>query len=110
MRARLVALTSVVLMAVFLVSCSGLKFGREFPSPTLGSIKNGSTTKADLERMFGKPTQYGIKDGDQTWIWYYARQGAKEEFAKQLEVTFNDQGVMKSHSFWSSFPEDAKTR
>jgi outer membrane protein assembly factor BamE (lipoprotein component of BamABCDE complex) len=110
MRVRRAVLTSVVALALFLVSCAGLKFGREFPSPGLTSIKNGTTAKADLVRMFGEPTQVGVKDGDQTWTWYYARQGGKEEFAKQLDVTFNQQGVVKSHSFSSSFPEDMKVR
>ena len=60
--------------------------------------------------MFGDPTQVGVKDGDQTWTWYFAKQGGKEEYAKQLDVTFNQQGVVKSHSFSSSFPDDMKVR
>jgi outer membrane protein assembly factor BamE (lipoprotein component of BamABCDE complex) len=110
MRLRAAALTSVIMLALFAASCSGLKFGRDFPSPKLDSIVNGRTAKADLVRMFGDPTQVGVKDGDQTWTWYYAKQGGKEEFAKQLDVTFNNQGVVKSHSFSSSFPEDMKVR
>ena len=110
MRLRAAALTSVVVLAVFAASCAGLKVGREYPSPKLDSIINGRTAKADLVRMFGEPTQVGMKDGDQTWTWYYAKVGGKEEFAKQLEVTFNNQGVVKSHSFSSSFPEDMKVR
>ena len=110
MRVRVAALLSVVVLALSLASCAGLKFGKEFPSPRSDSIKNGATTKADLERMFGGPAQVGMKDGDQTWTWYYAKQGGKEEMAKQLDVTFNAQGVVKSYSFSSSFPEDMKTR
>jgi outer membrane protein assembly factor BamE (lipoprotein component of BamABCDE complex) len=110
MRVRVTALTSVVVLALFVASCSGLKFGREFPSPKLDSIVNGRTAKADLVKMFGDPTQVGVKDGDQTWTWYFAKQGGKEEYAKQLDVTFNQQGVVKSHSFSSSFPDDMKVR
>jgi outer membrane protein assembly factor BamE (lipoprotein component of BamABCDE complex) len=109
MRLRIATLTSVVVLALFAASC-GMKFGKEFPSPKLDSITNGRTAKADLVRMFGEPAQVGMKDGDQTWTWYYAKQGSKEEFAKQLEVTFNNQGVVKSHNFSSSFPEDMKVR
>jgi outer membrane protein assembly factor BamE (lipoprotein component of BamABCDE complex) len=110
MRVRAAAVTSVVVLALFVASCSGLKFGREFPSPKLDSIANGRTAKADLVKMFGDPTQVGVKDGDQTWTWFFAKQGGKEEYSKQLEVTFNQQGVVKSHSFSSSFPEDMKIR
>jgi len=110
MRHRLARLTSVVLLSLLVASCAGLKFGKDFPSPKGDSIKNGTTTKADLERMFGTPNQVGIKDGDQTWTWIYAQQGGKEDMAKQLDVTFGPQGVVKSYSFSSSFPEDMKTR
>ena len=110
MRVRLATLTSVVVLALFVASCSGIKVGREYPSPKLDSIVNGKTAKADLVKMFGEPTQVGVKDGEQTWTWYYGKVGGKEELTKQLEVTFNQQGVVKSHSFSSSFPEDMKVR
>ncbi len=111
MRLRAATLTSVVVLALFAASCSGISAGREYPSPKLDSIFNGRTVKADLVRMFGEPTQVGMQDGDQTWTWYYAKGlGSKDEFAKRLEVTFNNQGVVKAHSFSSSFPEDMKVR
>jgi hypothetical protein len=96
MRYRLAALTSIVAFAVSLAACSALSTGRDFPSPKPGAeIKNGATTKADLLKMYGDPTQVGMKDGD---------------LSKQLEATFNTQGVVKSYSFSSNFPEDMKTR
>ena len=113
MRLRISALTTVLLLAVLLAACSALSTGRAFPSPKPGAeIKNGTTTKADLLKMFGDPTQVGMKDGDQTWTWYYFQKGAggDSDLSKQLEVTFNAQGVVKSYSFSSNFPEDMKTR
>jgi outer membrane protein assembly factor BamE (lipoprotein component of BamABCDE complex) len=113
MRLRLTALTTVLVLAVSLAACSALSTGRAFPSPKPGAeIKNGATTKADLLKMFGDPTQVGIKDGDQTWTWYYFQKGSgsDSDLSKQLEVTFNPQGVVKSYSFSSNFPEDMKTR
>ena len=74
MRLRAAALASVVVLALFAAACS-VKYGREFPSPKLDSIINGRTAKADLVRMFGEPTQVGIKDGDQTWTWYHGQEG-----------------------------------
>jgi len=112
MRHRLTALTTLAL-AVALAACSALSTGRDFPSVKPGmEIKNGATSKADLLKMFGEPTQVGIKDGDQTWTWYYFQKGSGKDgdLSKQLEVTLNAQGTVKSYSFSSNFPEDMKTR
>ncbi|HZS34103.1 MAG TPA: hypothetical protein VFC42_12065 [Methylomirabilota bacterium] len=111
MRDRLAGLTGVVTLALLLASCSALSTGRDFPSPKPGAgVQNGTTTKADLLRMFGEPTQVGVKDGDQTWTWYYFKKGKDADLSKQLEVTFNPQGIVKSYSFSSNFPEDMKSR
>src|SRR5262249_6640644 len=113
MRLRLIALTIVLVLAVSLAACGALSTGRDFPSVKPGmEIKNGATGKADLLKMFGEPTQVGIKDGDQTWTWYYFKKSADKgpDLSKQLEVTFNAQGVVKSYSFSSNFPDDMKTR
>ena len=112
MRLRLTALTAVLALAVSLAACVG-PIGRNFPSLKPGmDIKKDVTTKAEILKMFGDPTQVGIKDGDQTWTWYYFQKGSGQEsdLSKQLEVTFNSQGVVKSYSFSSNFPEDMKTR
>jgi outer membrane protein assembly factor BamE (lipoprotein component of BamABCDE complex) len=113
MRHRLVALMTFLVLAGSLAACAALTTGREFPSPKPGAeIKNGATTKAELLKMYGDPTQVGIKDGDQTWTWYYwkSEKGKDGSLSKQLDVTFNAQGVVKSYSFSSNFPEDMKTR
>lgn len=106
-------LSGVLVLAFLLAACAALSTGRDFPSPRPGAeIKNGATTKADLLRMFGEPTQVGVKDGDQTWTWYYFKKGAGKDadLSKQLEVTFGAQGIVKSYSFSSNFPEDMKAR
>jgi outer membrane protein assembly factor BamE (lipoprotein component of BamABCDE complex) len=114
MRTRVLTLLAVLAAAVVMASCASVfQFGRDFPSPKPGAeIKNGATTKADLLRMFGEPGQTGMKDGDQTWTWYYGKKGTGKEpdRSKQLDVTFNEGGIVKSYSFSSNFPEDMKTR
>ena len=86
---------------------SMLTTGRDFPSPARDTLKNGTTTKADLTRLFGEPTQVGVKDGDTTWTWYYFKKGEPDLY-KQLEVTLTADGVVKSYSFSSNFPGDMK--
>ena len=97
-----------VILALGLAACAVFATGRDFPSPARDTIRNGTTTKADLVRLFGEPTQVGVKDGDQTWTWYYFKKG-DPDLTKQLEVTFTPSGVVKSYSFSSNFPEDLKT-
>lgn len=93
---------------VLLSACAGLTIGREFPAPTRESIRNGTTTKADLVRLFGEPTQVGMDDGDTTWTWLYVSRSTDKELTKQLTVRFRDGGVVKSYSYSSNFPEDMR--
>lgn len=105
-RFRLVALAC--LLALGLVSCASVfTSGREFPSPARDAIRSGTTTKADLVRLFGEPTQVGIDDGDPTWTWLYFKKG-DPDLTKTLSVRFRADGVVKSYSFSSNFPEDMK--
>jgi hypothetical protein len=104
---RLVAL--LVATAFGLAACASVfSTGRDFPSPAREAIKSGTTTKADLVRLFGEPAQVGIEDGDQTWTWLYFKKG-EPDLSKTLTVRFQAEGVVKSYSFSSNFPEDMKT-
>jgi len=103
---RLIAL--ILAIALGAAACASVfTTGRDFSSPGRESIRNGTTTKADLTRLFGEPTQVGVKDGEPTWTWYYFKKG-EPDLTKQLEVTLTPAGVVKSHSFSSNFPEDMK--
>src|SRR6266545_2385711 len=106
-RHRIVRSPALLLALSLLLGACGsvLSTGRDFPSPSRETIRNGATTKADLVRLFGEPTQVGVKDADQTWTWYYFKKG-EPDLTKQLEVTFGADGSVKSYSFSSNFPED----
>lgn len=105
-RFRLAALGCLLALAV--ASCASVfTSGREFPSPARDAIRHGTTTKADLVRLFGEPTQVGIDDGDPTWTWLYFKKG-DPDLTKQLTVRFTPAGIVKSYSFSSNFPEDMK--
>jgi outer membrane protein assembly factor BamE (lipoprotein component of BamABCDE complex) len=106
MARRRLALALILLLGT--AACASLMtVGRDFPSPSKDAIKNGTTKRADLEKMLGQPAQVGVKDGDQTWTYYYFKKG-DPDLTKQLEVTFAADGVVKSYSFSSNFPEDMK--
>jgi len=105
LRYRLLVLGSVLLL---LAGC--ISYGREFPTPTPEAITNGVTTRAELLKLFGSPTQVGLEDGDQTWTWIHVRAGAGQTLSKQLHVKFNERGVVKSYSYTSSLPEEVQQK
>ena len=96
----------LVALAFLMTSCAGLSVGREFPSPAPDMLRVGQTSKADLLRSFGEPTEVGLDTGDQTWTWLYGR--INQQTRKQLTVRFDDRGMVRSYSFTSSLPEDMK--
>jgi hypothetical protein len=101
--------TGLLALGVLLGACASvLSTGQDFPSPARDTLRNGTTTKADLIRLFGEPTQVGVRDGDTTWTWYYFRKG-EPDLSKQLEVTLTADGVVKSYSFSSNFPGDMQS-
>ena len=97
---------SLVTLILLIAACAGLTVGREFPSPSADMIRIGQTSKADLLKMFGEPTEVGLDNGDQAWTWLNAQ--FNPERRKQLTVRFNDRGAVKSYTFNSSFPDDMK--
>lgn len=105
---RLTALTLALFLAFGSAACGAFSTGREFPSPARDAIAKGATGKGDLERMFGKPTQVGIEDGDETWRWLYFKKG-NPDLSKDLTVRFAADGKVRSYSFSSNFPDDMKT-
>ena len=98
----------VSLAAVMLAGCLSIKFGRDFPSPEAKMIAVGKTDKASLERAFGEPYQVGLDSGDPTWRWFYGQRTSDTEISKDLAVRFGADGIVKSYSFSSNFPEDMK--
>ncbi len=96
---------------LFLLLVGCVSIGREFPTPTPEMIKNGVTTRAELLKLFGSPTQVGIEDGDQTWTWLYVRAGAVgQTLSRELHVKFNERGLVKSYSYTSNLPEEVQEK
>lgn len=100
-------LTCLVALVLF-TGCLSIRFGRDFPSPEARSIVTGKTDRAALQRMFGEPYQVGLDTGDATWRWFYGQRDRGAEMSKDLTVRFNADGVVKSYSFSSNFPDDLR--
>ena len=105
-RSRVVGLGGLILLLAGCVSV-----GREFPTPTPAMIQDGVTTRAELLRRFGSPTQVGIEDGDQTWTWVHVRaSGLGLPVSKELHVKFDERGLVKSYSYTSNLPEEVQQK
>lgn len=93
--------------SIILLLAGCVSIGREFPTPTTDTIKNGITTRAELQQRFGLPVQEGIEDGHRTWTWIHVKTGpGGQTLSKQLHVKFDERGIVKSYSFTSNHPED----
>ena len=80
-------LGAIVVAAVLgSAACGAFSTGKEFPSPKRDTLRNGETTRAELEKTFGPPTQVGVENGDESWTWYYFKKG-NPDLSKQLQVT-----------------------
>jgi hypothetical protein len=99
---------SCLVALVLVTGCVSLRFGRDFPSPEPRSIVAGKTDRAALQRMFGEPYQVGLDNGDPTWRWFFGQRDSGAEVSKDLTVRFSAEGIVKSYSFSSNFPDDLR--
>lgn len=105
-RDRILSLACLIL---FLAGC--VSVGREFPTPTSEMIKNGFTTRAELVKLFGSPTQVGIEDGDPTWTWVHVKAGGfGQPLSRELHIKFDARGLVKSYSYTSNLPEEVQQK
>ena len=95
------------LLAV-LIAAGYVTIGNDFPVEPVEKIQIGTTTRADVRRMFGEPWRIGIEDGKRTFtyaLYYYSVFGAEQ--TRDLVVRFDRNGVVSSYTFNSTHPEDA---
>ncbi len=94
-------------LALWTAGC--VTIGREFPVDPVQQVQIGTTTRADVQRLFGEPWRIGIEDGSRTWTYALYRYSAfGPEQTRDLVVRFDAAGVVRSYSFNSTHPEDAR--
>ena len=91
-----------------LTGCVSVKIGREFPSPDAHWIVNGRSDRWGLQRMLGEPYHVGFENGDSTWRWLYVERLGAIAVSKDLIVRFSPDGLVRSYSFTSNFPDDLR--
>lgn len=97
---RLIA-TFLVMSMLAVFGCAP-STGRPFPVQKVPEIQIGATTKETVRQMFGEPWRTGIEDGFKTWT--YGQYSINN--SRDLLIRFDDDGLVKSYSFSSSYPED----
>lgn len=93
---------------VFLGGCAFVSIGRDFPSPDSRWIVAGKSDRWELQRMFGEPYQVGLDNGDPMWRWLFIQRDSGAAASKDLVVRFTPEGLVKSYSFTSNFPDDLR--
>jgi hypothetical protein len=89
------------LLLASLAACVTL--GREFPKDSVNLIKPGSTSMAEIEKIFGNPVRTGIDEGKLAWTYlnYKGSLGGSFDGA-DLVVKFDDRNMVSSYSFNST--------
>ena len=97
-------LITLMLLTILSLPVTGCmpSVGRSFPVKQVRQIEIGTTSKIEIRQMFGDPWRTGIEDGFRTWT--YGEYSVKK--TRDLIIRFDDQNVVKSYSFSSSYPED----
>jgi outer membrane protein assembly factor BamE (lipoprotein component of BamABCDE complex) len=92
--------------AALLVGC--VTVGRDFPAGRVTKLEIGSTTRKQVEQLFGTPWRTGVEDGQLTWTYghyHYALLGNTR--TRDLVVRFDEHDVVASYTFSSTDPNDA---
>jgi outer membrane protein assembly factor BamE (lipoprotein component of BamABCDE complex) len=85
-----------------------ISVGNDFPVEPVRQIEIGTTTRDDVQRMFGDPWRTGIEDGQRTWTYGTYRYSLfGDASTRDLVVRFDDEGAVSSYTFNSTRPEDA---
>ncbi len=92
--------------ASLLLAC--VTVGRDFPANRVSKLQIGTTTQAQVEKLFGTPWRTGVEDGKRTWTfghYHYSLLGNTQ--TRDLVVRFDAQGVVTSYTYNSTDPDDS---
>jgi hypothetical protein len=103
-------LTALFILASFCLGPTGcVTIGKPFPVSAVYMIKIGETTRDDVEHLFGPPWRKGIDSGEKTWTYaHYLYTVFGSPMTRDLIVRFDENGMVTTYSFSSSYPEDAR--
>ena len=97
--------TAVLALVLSLLGC--VSTGSDFGVAGVKRIHNKSTTRSQVQEIFGLPYMTGIDNGSETWIYNYNKADvAGRTQTKNLYIIFDREGLVTSYTFSTSFPEE----
>lgn len=102
---RMMGWAAVALAGLGLAGC--MSVGQDFEVSAVRRIEIGQTTRNDVRRMLGDPWRTGVDDGQKTWTYGHYRYSLfGPSDSRDLVIRFDEQGIVRSYTFNSSYPED----
>jgi len=97
---------SLILVAVFTFQgCATVGVPFRFRGPE--SVRVGKTTESDIVALYGKPFRIGFENGLRKWTYgYYHYKLFGDSETKDLDVTFDKNGVVTDYTYSSSNPDE----
>ncbi len=95
-----------ITLPLLMVATGCVTDGRDFQSD-VSWIREGKTTKQDVQLMLREPYSVGNSSGRPTWTYgYYRYKLIGKSELKELKLYWTPSGTVESFSFSSSFPND----
>ena len=95
-------MTIIIILILVFGGCGGT-VGEKFNASKVENIINGTTTQAEIKKIFGKPFKTGIQNEKPIWVYEYNRYDLlRNETSKDLIIVFGPNRVVQSHQFMSN--------
>ena len=93
-----------IFLAAFWYGCGSV--GKNFNETLYTKIVKGTTTKKDIETMFGSPFKKGIQNGYLVWTYEYNYVNSfSSDIIKDMIIVFDKNGLVKSHQLMTNSSE-----
>ncbi len=103
MRLKFLLILSLLIGSLAVAGCG--TGGKKFEEANFDNIVNGSTSKKEVETMFGMPFKKGWQNGREMWIYEYNKyRMIGQDTSKDMVILFDESGLVKSHKFMTSQP------
>jgi len=101
---RYTVIIIIIILILVFGGCGGT-VGGKFDASKVETIINGTTTQAEIKKIFGKPFKTGIQNEKSIWVYEYNRYDLfRNETSKDLIIVFGPNRVVQSHQFMSNEP------
>ena len=99
--------TVIIIVTIQILAFGGCggTVGEKIDTSKVENIINGTTTQAEIKKIFGKPFKTGIQNEKPIWVYEYNRYDLlRNEISKDLTIIFGPNRVVQSHQLMSNEP------